>query len=65
MLMFPWFLSVLSVIYTTVISGQFGLGPVERDTILMLAIKDLCSTEHPELWQKFKVKGNWKNYGGP
>lgn len=53
---FFWVLSV--IIYTTIMSGEFSLGPVKRDVILMLAIEDLCCTEQPELWQKFKVKGN-------
>lgn len=30
-------------------SGEFRLGPVEKGIILMLAIKYLKSTEHPEL----------------
>lgn len=28
--------------------------------MLIIAIEDLCSIEYPELWQKFKVKGNEK-----
>lgn len=59
-LMFLWFfISVLSFIfiYTTIISGDFCLESVERDTMLIIAIEDLCSIEYPGL---FKVKGNEK-----